>query len=274
MHNLQKKKASVLALCGKGGVGKTSLSATIVKILSSDSNNKVLAIDADPAVGLSSALGVDVTKTVDDIRNELIRRVESGKTTDKAQMLSMLDYEMFSALEEKKNIAFLAIGRPEMEGCYCQVNHILKDLIASVANNFDFVVIDGEAGIEQINRRVMAKVTHLILVSDASAKGINVAKTIRNVSKTAIDYEKAGLILNRLRSKTEYEKLVIPSELDCLGWVPEDDTIRSYDIAGRSILEINDNPAMQAVKNCLSKVGLLVSSEKTDIRQPADALAG
>ena len=267
MHNLQKKKASVLALCGKGGVGKTSLSATIVKILSSDPKNKVLAIDADPAVGLSTALGVCVTKTVDDIRNDLIRRVESGKTTDKAEMLSMLDYEMFSAMKENNNIAFLAIGRPEMEGCYCQVNHILKDLISSMADNFDFVVIDGEAGIEQVNRRVMEKVSHLILVSDASAKGINVARTIKEVSDTAIDFEKAGLILNRLRSQAEFEKLVIPPELNCLGWVPEDDTIRSFDIEGRSILEINDNPAMSSVKNCLSKIGILVSSENNISKQ-------
>lgn len=256
MPDSQNGKTAIIALCGKGGVGKTSISAAIVKILSSNPDNKVLAIDADPAVGLSAALGIDVTKTVDDIRNELIKRVESGKATDKSQMLSMLDYEMFSALEEHKNIAFLAIGRPEKEGCYCQVNHILKDLIASVADNFDYVVIDGEAGIEQVNRRVMEKVSHLILVSDTSRKGINVAQTIKEVSDTAIDYEKAGLILNRLRSADEREKLSIPPELNCLGWIPEDDTIRSFDIDGRSILEIEDSPAMVAVKNCLSKIGL------------------
>jgi len=256
MTDSKNGKTAVLAMCGKGGVGKTSLSATIVKILSSNPDNKVLAIDADPAVGLSTALGIDVTKTVDDIRNELIQRVESGQSTDKTEMLSMLDYEMFSAMEENKNIAFLAIGRPEKEGCYCQVNHILKDLIASMADNFDYVVIDGEAGIEQVNRRVMEKVTHLILVSDASAKGINVVKTIKEVSDDAIDYEKAGLILNRLRGKTEYEKLVIPPELDCLGWIPEDDTIRSFDIEGRSILEINDSQALTAVENCLMEMGL------------------
>ncbi len=249
-------KTSLIALCGKGGVGKTSISAAIVKILSSNPANKVLAIDADPAVGLSTALGITVSKTVDDIRNELIRRVQSGKSTDKAEMLSMLDYELFSALEEHKNIAFLAIGRPEKEGCYCQVNHILKDFIASMVDNFDYVVIDGEAGIEQVNRRVMEKVTHLILVSDVSAKGINVVKTIKDVSDDAIDYEKTGLILNRLRGKAEFEKLVIPPELNCLGWIPEDDTIRSFDIDGRSILEIEDSPAMDAVKNCLSEMGL------------------
>jgi CO dehydrogenase maturation factor len=252
MPDYQHRKTAVLAMCGKGGVGKTSLSATIVKILSSNPDNKVLAIDADPAVGLSTALGIDVTKTVDDIRNELIRRVESGQSTDKKEMLSMLDYEMFSALEEHKNIAFLAIGRPEAEGCYCQVNHILKDLIASMAENFDYVVIDGEAGIEQVNRRVMEKVTHLILVSDASRKGINVVKTIKEVSDTAIDYEKAGLILNRLRNAEEREKLSIPPELNCLGWIPEDDTIRSFDIEGKSILEIDESPAITAVKNCLN----------------------
>jgi CO dehydrogenase maturation factor len=245
-------KTAVIALCGKGGVGKTSLSAAIVNILSTDPARKVLAIDADPAVGLSSALGIAVTKTVDDIRNELIRRVESGESGGREQMLSMLDYEMFSALAERKNIAFLAIGRPEKEGCYCQVNHILKDLIASLAKNFDFVVIDGEAGIEQVNRRVMETVTHLILVSDASAKGINVVKTIKDVSNDAINYEKAGLILNRLRDQSEFEKLVIPPELNCLGWIPEDNTIRSFDIDGRSLLEIDDSPAIAAVKNCLN----------------------
>jgi len=129
------------------------------------------------------------------------------------------------------------------------------------------VVIDGEAGIEQVNRRVMGKVTHLILVSDASAKGINVVKTIKKVSDTAIDFQKAGLILNRLRGKEEYERIIIPQELDCLGWVPEDDTIRSFDIEGRSILEINDNPAMHAVKNCLSEIGILVSSENNISKQ-------
>ena len=251
MHETENKKTSVIALCGKGGVGKTSLSAAIVNILSTDPARKVLAIDADPAVGLSSALGIAVTKTVDDIRNELIRRVESGESGGKEQMLSMLDYEMFSALAERKNIAFLAIGRPEKEGCYCQVNHILKDLIASMAANFDYVVIDGEAGIEQVNRRVMETVTHLILVSDASAKGINVVKTIKDVSNDAINYEKAGLILNRLRDQSEFEKLVIPPELNCLGWIPEDNTIRSFDIAGRSLLEIDDSPAIAAVKTCL-----------------------
>ncbi len=228
----------------------------IVKILTQDPGKKVLAIDADPATGLASSLGIEAGKTVDDIRNDLIRRVEIGKSEDKADMVSRLDYEMFSALEEKNNLAFLAIGRPEKEGCYCQVNHILKDIIASIVGNFDYVVIDGEAGIEQVNRRVMEKVTHLILVSDASAKGLNVVKTIKEVSDTAIEYKKAGLILNRLHSEEERAKLSIPGELNYLGWIPEDDIIRTFDIEGRSILEAPDCEAVQAAKGCLASMDL------------------
>jgi CO dehydrogenase maturation factor len=260
MHIPDKPKPSIIALCGKGGVGKTVISAMMVRILSGNPQHKVLAIDADPAVGLSMALGIDVHKTVDDIRNDLIQQVESGTTTDKAALISTLEYEMLTALSERRNLAFLAIGRPEKEGCYCQVNHVLKDIIASLADNFDFVLIDGEAGIEQVNRRVMEKVTHLVLVSDGSAKGLNVAKTIKAVSDAAVAYETCGLIINRIRSGTERQRITIPPGLDILGWIPEDNTIRDADIAGKSILDIGDCHALAAARSCATILGLTVDS--------------
>ncbi len=247
-------RTCIIAVCGKGGVGKTSLSAMIVRELLRDSDKKVLAIDADPAVGLAPALGVFAGKTVDDVRNDLIRKVESGHAGDKAEMLAMLDYEMFSALEEKQNLAFLAIGRPEKDGCYCQVNHILKEVIGSMAENFDYVVIDGEAGIEQVNRRVMEKVTHLVLVSDASARGLNVARTIKKVSDNAVAHAHAGLVLNRVRGEAELANIRVPEELPLLGWVPDDDVIRMADIAGASLLDIADCPANEALRACLKKL--------------------
>ncbi len=253
-----KKRTTVIAVCGKGGVGKTSISATLVRLLSADSGNKVLAIDADPAIGLATALGIEVGKTVDDIRADFIEQLESGNTADKAEILTNLDYELFSALEEKQNLAFLAIGRPEKAGCYCKVNSILKDVIASIVDNFDYVIIDGEAGIEQVNRRVMEKVSHLLLVSDASAKGLNVVKTINQVSNAAVDHEQSGLILNRIRGNKELDLITISSELNCLGWIPEDDAIRNCDIKGDSILELDNCPAIQATKDCMASMGLVV----------------
>ncbi len=247
-------KPRVIAVCGKGGVGKTSISAMIVREVLKQPENKVLAVDADPAVGLAPALGILAGRTVDDIRNDLIRRVESGQAAGKAEMLAMLDYEMFSALEEKKNLAFLAIGRPEKEGCYCQVNHILKEIIGSMAQSFDFVVIDGEAGIEQVNRRVMENVTHLVLVSDSSARGLNVVKTILTVSENAISYDHAGLILNRIRQASELESIQVPGEVNLTGWIPEDDLIRIADTSGDNLLDIAECAATKAVHACLNNL--------------------
>lgn len=258
MRNNNGNKPSIIAVCGKGGVGKTSISSIITKIIAGSDDRKVLAIDADPAVGLATALGIEVRKTVDDIRQNLINRLESGKNGDKREMINLLDYEMLTALEERENLAMLAIGRPEKEGCYCQVNHILKDIISSISSQFDYVIIDGEAGVEQINRRVMEKVTHLLIIADQSKKALEVAKTIQMVSHSTIDYEKAGLILNKIRGQQEAERLSSKiEEIPFLGWVPESDFIREFDMQGRSILEMEESETIRAVRSCLERMGIL-----------------
>jgi CO dehydrogenase maturation factor len=258
MHNNNGKKPYIIAVCGKGGVGKTSISSIIAKIITGFDDKQVLAIDADPAVGLATALGIEVRKTVDDIRQNLINRLEHGQTGDKRELVNLLDYEMLTALEERGNLAMLAIGRPEKEGCYCQVNHILKDIIASISSQFDYVIIDGEAGVEQINRRVMEKVTHLLIVSDQSKKALEVAKTIQTVSQSTIYYEKTGLILNKIRNQNEANHLSARVKgFPFLGWVPESDFIREFDMQGRSILEMEETQSIRAVKSCLAHMGIM-----------------
>lgn len=247
---------TVMAVCGKGGVGKTSISAIIAAILAENTSKKVLAIDADPAVGLALALGFRAKRTIDDIRNDLIIKVKAGVREDMRQLASALDYEVFAALEEKNNLAFLAIGRPEQEGCYCQVNDFLKDVIESISSNFNFVVIDGEAGIEQVNRRVMERVSHFLLVSDQSAKGFAVAGSIMDVAQSVVRYERCGLIVNRVRAGEE-RTLVTPRELPLLGVLPEDDHIRSFDIEGKSLLGLPEFPVRAEIRRCLSAFGLL-----------------
>ncbi len=259
MDNSKTDRNTIIAVCGKGGVGKTSISAMLTKIFAGNKEKKILAIDADPAIGLASALGFQTKKSVNDIRNTLIENIEQGKGGDREQIISMLDYEVFDAIEERDNLAFLAIGRPENDGCYCQVNEFLKDILRTVSSNFDYVIIDGEAGIEQVNRRVMEKVTHLLLVSDASLKGINVTKTIFQVSEDAVEYKDAGLILNRIRDKSVIGRITVPPGLKLLGWIPEEDVIHDFDIQGKSILELPECDALKALTKLVD--GLYKSAE-------------
>ncbi len=251
-------QGKIIAFAGKGGVGKTSLAALTVRLLTeSNPNARVLAIDADPAIGLSTALGVDVTHTVDDVRKEFIDAFEDGRKREAIEVLNEAHYEITDSIVETEKFAFLAIGRPEGAGCYCKVNSFLKDIIGALAESFDYVVIDGEAGIEQVNRRVMEKVTHLVLVSDASRKGIGVIHTIKEVADQLCMYQRAGVIINRMKNK-EMEKLVDPGDLELLGFIPEDDSLAMADIEGESLLQLaEENQALSALKKALTKMEVL-----------------
>ena len=232
------KKAVIVALCGKGGVGKTSMSALITRMFAEDRSKRVLAIDADPAIGLSYPLGITVTKTVDQIRRDLIEKLGSGLSVNKEDLLRQLDYDMFSALAERENLAFLAIGRPEGDGCYCQVNQLLRELIREIASQFDVVVIDGEAGLEQINRRVMDMVTHLLIVTDTSLKGRNVAESIYRLGKDVCGCEKSGVLFNRLQHSFEEQDVLELNSLPVIHAMYENANIRDFDRQGRSFFDL------------------------------------
>jgi len=252
-----KKEPIILALVGKGGVGKTSISALIVRLLMQRYPDKrILAIDADPAIGLATALGVEVYATVDDIRKSFVRSVEAGDSGAAIALLGEARYQLLEALTEQDNLAFLAIGRPEAAGCYCKVNAYLKEVIRYIAENFDYVVIDGEAGIEQVNRRVMETVTHLILVSDASKKGLQVVKTIHQVEKEMVLFQKAGLILNRVPEQACNIPLDT-GELEVLARIPEDPKLSYSDMLGNNIFSLDEYAAtVQGTKEALETFNL------------------
>ena len=205
-------KAKIITVAGKGGVGKTSICACIVRLLTEKyPDKKILAIDADPAVGLSVALGVDVKLTL----------------------------------------------RPESSGCYCKVNSYLKEVIGILASSFDYVVIDGEAGIEQIQRRVMEKVTHLLLITDQSKKGGQVISTIKSVADELIDYQRVGAIINRVTNPELVPLMQVPG-VEILTAIPADATFAANDIRGKSVMDLPaDSVMLQGVQEALLKIEIL-----------------
>lgn len=251
-----KHHPKIYALTGKGGVGKTSISAALVKALIEEyPDKKILAIDADPAIGLATALGIKPHLTLDDIRGEIISHVEGGDTKTAMELISESRYKIAEALVEEDAFAFLAIGRPESAGCYCRINSYLKEVIAMVSDQFDYVVIDGEAGVEQINRRVMERVTHLILVTDTSKKGVEVIKTIADVASEMVEYDEIGVIINRVEDMSRVDRLDLAG-LKRLAAIESDPLLAEYDFEGRSILNLpDDSPAIIGAKRALERLG-------------------
>ena len=251
-------ETKILALTGKGGVGKTSLSALIVKILSENfRDKKILAIDADPAVGLATALGVDVRLTLDEIRTEIINTVEGGDTKTALELVGESRYRIAEAIVEKDNFAFLAIGRPETKGCYCRINSYLKSVIEMVSSQFDYIVIDCEAGIEQVNRRVIEEVSHLLLVSDASRKGVEVIKSISKVAAEAVRYDKIACIFNRIDDPQLLNDVDLEG-LECIGVVHSDREIARFDAVARDFMLMdNESQCVRETVEALKKFGII-----------------
>ena len=250
--------ATVIALTGKGGVGKTSLSAAIVRILTEEKPEaKILAIDADPAIGLSVALGIDVAETLDDIRLRVAKNVTEG-LQETQDILAEARFRLFEAMQEQHGFAFLAIGRPEAAGCYCAINTYLRQVISLLVNEFDYVVIDGEAGIEQINRRVMEKVTHLLCVSDQSRKGIQIISTIKEVADTLVAADQVGAVLNRVllpEKITETEIGGVP----LIAVIPPDPQHAENDIEGKSVFDLPDGAViLNGARTILKKMGIIL----------------
>lgn len=247
----------VFAFTGKGGVGKTSLSALTVRLLASrHPDKKILAIDADPAIGLATALNIEAGMTVNDIRLNFIEEFSAPSKPSALEVMNEAHYEVTNAVTDCGDYCFIAIGRPEGAGCYCSVNSFLKDVISELAGSFDYVVIDGEAGIEQVNRRVMEKVTDLVLVSDASKKGIDVIKTIKDVAKGLDMYTQDFAIINRVRNQKLLD-LIDLGDIKMAGFIPEDEELELLDIRGESLMNLSpESVTVQRLQAILEGVGL------------------
>src|SRR4030042_1007301 len=187
---------TTVVVAGKGGTGKTTISALLVQLLSQ--KGVVLAIDADPATNLNQALGVPIGESVGRIREEMSQSVQSGPFSPTVSKQEYLDGRIRAALDEYKGFDLLAIGRPEGPGCYCAANNMLRLSIDKLGQNYRYVVIDSEAGMEHISRQTTRDVDILLIVSDLTQRGIRTAAAMKSLIRgLRTSVGKVCLVINR-----------------------------------------------------------------------------
>ena len=247
----------IIAVSGKGGTGKTLVASTLVKILSKTGKD-LLAIDADPDSNLPEALGVEVDKTVGDIREELKSDTTSGKIPKEMNKWDILDYKIMESVVETPDFDLLVMGRPEGSGCYCAVNNMLRRLIETLSSNYDIIIIDTEAGLEHLSRRTTQNVDIMLVITDKSKRGILTAKRIGDLAEELdITFQKLYLILNRVNEKNEEEvkKKVNEINVELIGTIYEDEDVARYDIEGKPLIDLpDDSNTVMAISKIIEKI--------------------
>ena len=193
------KKPLTISVVGKGGSGKTLITTLLAKSIAKGYNLKMLLIDADPThPHLSHMVNLIPEKSLEKLRTEVIDEILT-KAKDLEAVAENIDFEVYNAIVENKDFSLFSIGQPEGPGCFCPSNTLLRKVIGSISKDFDIVLIDCEAGLEQINRMVIETVDILLIVSDISIRSIDTADAIRKSAKKFTKYKKLGIILNRVK---------------------------------------------------------------------------
>jgi len=249
--------AYTIALAGKGGTGKTTITAFLIQHLLKKGCGSILAIDADPNSNLNQALGVELTDTVVGILEKLSALkgdMPSGMTKN-----TYIEYEVQKTITEAEGFDLLAMGRPEGPGCYCYVNSVLRGLIEKLSKAYDYEVIDNEAGMEHLSRRINRAIDTLFLVSDNSRIGIRSAKRISDLTKEMdIKVATEYLVVNMAGSniaplKDEIDK----SGLTFAGAVPFDENIERKSLEGKSLLgDLHNFKAWKVFAEIISQKGI------------------
>ena len=255
--------AHVIAVAGKGGVGKTTLTGLIIQYLGEKGKGPILAVDADANSNLNEVLGVKVEATLGDVREE-VARSEMAKDNPIPAGMTKADYMEFKfddALVEDDDFDLLVMGRTQGKGCYCFVNGLLQAQLQRLEKNYPYIIVDNEAGMEHISRGVLPSMQTAILVSDCSRRGVQaVGRIAELIRECDMHPSQVGLIINRAPggvlnegTKEEIEK----QGLHLLGVVPQDETVFEYDCDGTPTTQLpEDSPVKKAIREIVDNLGL------------------
>jgi CO dehydrogenase maturation factor len=245
-----------IAVAGKGGTGKTSVTSLVIRYLLKNNLGTVLAVDADPNSNLAESLGLEVRQTVGRILNEFQGEkinIPAGMTKE-----SYLEYQLNRAISEGKNIDLITMGRGEGPECYCYPNVVIRKLIDDWAKNYAFVVMDNEAGMEHLSRRTTQNIDEMLLVSDHSIKGLRAIARVRDLIKELkLVVNRQSIVINMVPGKVdplvqgEMERLDITPAV----FIPVDDEIKQYDLEQKPLYQLPDSSvAASAVNELMNKL--------------------
>ena len=243
-----------IALAGKGGTGKTTVAGMLIKYLVSKEKTPIIAVDADSNANFNEVLGLEVAETVGNAREEMKKGIVPGGITKDVFMSMKLE----QAVVETADYDLIVMGQPEGKGCYCAANTLLTGFLERLTDNYPYLVMDNEAGMEHISRLTTKNVDILLIVSDTSRRSIQAAVRINDLAKTlSIGVDKTYLIINQVKeglSKPVVE-ILDKAGLELAGTIPEDETIYEYDLNGQPTIKISeDNEAVKAAFTIFDKI--------------------
>lgn len=228
----------VIAMAGKGGTGKTTIAGLIIRIIREKKLGSILAIDADPNSNLGELLGIEVKESIGSILDDIASHPE--KVPASMGKDAFIEYRVQSAIEESVGFDLLAMGRPEGPGCYCYVNNALRNVMSKLINDYDFVIIDNEAGLEHLSRRTTRSADSLVVVSDASLAGLKAARRIIGLTRELkIKIKQGFLIINRFNGKPPQERIK-GLGVEYLGAIPSDPQIEKISLSSGVLSDLKE----------------------------------
>jgi CO dehydrogenase maturation factor len=253
-----------VAITGKGGVGKTTVASLAVARLIARGCAPVLAVDADPNTCLDAALGLEVEKTIGAVREEAREMAGLGLAAGVSKR-EVLELKIAESMVEAEGFDLIAMGRPEGPGCYCYANNVLKQAIAQIAQNYPYVVLDNEAGLENLSRRILRRVDLLIMVADPSKRGLETVGRLYDLAaEMAVRHERLAIVVNRLRGRDLPEVASALREktgADYVVALPEDETIATMGERGEALMRLpEENPVVEILDRFLTEMGLGTSA--------------